>query len=125
MGDHGHAQRVTRAMTIWAVIATLVLAACGGSGTSAAQQVRTVVNDFTVDIGQGKATAACGLTTGQLRSLCNQGGVQDAINQLGSFTSLTISKVVVQGSNATVAFNGSSEVMTLAQRNGHWLVATA
>lgn len=100
-----------------------MLAGCGGQSNG--QQIRNVVNDFTVDLGQGHASAACKLTTGQLRTVCNEGGVQLVASKLGSFTSLTISKVVVQGSSATVAFNASSEVISLSKQNGKWLIGSA
>jgi hypothetical protein len=50
------------------------------------------------------------------RACANSQGVPAA---LSTFTSLTISKVVISGSSATVAFNGSSEVMILGKQNGY------
>jgi hypothetical protein len=50
------------------------------------------------------------------RACANSQGVPAA---LSTFTSLTISKVVISGSSATVAFNGSREVMILGKQNGY------
>ena len=103
-------------------------------------------------LGQNHWAAACPLTTGRARSVCDSvsagGGPgltaaqcssvspsseagqacasnQAAMSALSAATSLTISKVVVSGSSATVAFNGSSEVMTLSKQNGKWLITSA
>jgi hypothetical protein len=129
------------------VAVALTLAGCGGQ--SAEQQVRSVVNQFTVDIGQRGFGAGCALTTGQMLALCNQlrasgpaptaaecqgagnsvvgqacQAYQSAIGKLGSFTGLTISKIVIQGSSATVVL-GPSEVMTLQDQGGKWLISSA
>jgi hypothetical protein len=56
------------------LVATVLLA--GGCGSSAPpaqtneQQIRNVVNHFTVDAGQADYKAACALTTGQMRASC-------------------------------------------------------
>lgn len=100
-------------------LATAALAACGGS--SPEQQIRDVVNHFTVDVGQNQLSAACRLTTGQLAAACSS----LPPGHLASFTSLTISKVVVSGSSATVAFSGSSEVMSLARTGSGWRISSA
>jgi hypothetical protein len=139
---------VARSVLTAAILATIV-AGCGGQSDE--QQVRSAVNHFTVGVGQGDWSAACKLATGQEHStLCalaaaggplspsqcsqvspsSQAGQDCASSQattsaLSSFTSLTISKVVVSGQTATVAFSGSSEVMTLTKQNGNWLIATA
>lgn len=105
-------------------VAMAVLTGCG-AGAGASEQVRNVVNQFTVEIGQGNAGAACRLTTGELLTICREGGAQLVVSRLGAFTSLTIDKVVILGSTATVAFAGSQEVMTLAERGGKWLVSSA
>jgi hypothetical protein len=133
-----------------AVLAAVALAGCGGSGgQSNAQQIRGVVNHFTVDAGQDHWDAACKLATGQERSaicgLAKAGGPltaaqcssvsatsvmgqecaasQAATAGLSAFTGLVIDKVVISGSSATVAFRGSSDVMTVNKQDGHWLVA--
>jgi hypothetical protein len=133
------------------LVAAVLLAGCGSSAPpqSNEQQVRNVVNHFTVDAGQADYKAACALTTGQVRASCagleslssdfahcsqvsptsqvGQGcaSLKSEVRGMSSFTSLTISKVVISGSSATVAFNGSAEVMTLSKQGGKWLIATA
>ena len=133
------------------VAVALVVAGCGSSAPSAQQQIRNVVDHYTVDIGQRDYPAACKLATGSALSDCQsfpdiaklqaecQGegtnttsvlGQECATFQasqisIGNFTGLTISKVVVSGSTATVAFNASNEVMTLARKDGRWLIAAA
>jgi len=141
-----------RRLIVVAVTAA-ALAGCGGSGAPAAsptQQVTNVTNHFTVDVGQKDYAAACKLTTGAMRQSCAgladlpqlqaecKGEGTNTTSVLGrdcaalpaqqaplaGFTSLTVSKVVVSGPSATVAFSGSSEVMQLAKRNGRWLVSS-
>jgi hypothetical protein len=133
------------------LVAAVLLAGCGSSAPpqSNEQQIRNVVNHFTVDAGQAGYKAACALTTGQMRASCagleslsgdlahcgqvspaSQAGqgcasLRSQASAMSSFTSLIIGKVVISGSSATVAFNGSSEVMTLSKQNGKWLIATA
>jgi hypothetical protein len=106
---------------IGAGAATLVLlAGCGGQSDE--QEIRSVVSHFFVDVAHGTVPAACRLTTGPLRELCNT--TKGATAQLGAFPSLTISKVTISGSRATVTLVGSSEVATLRRRSGTWLIAT-
>lgn len=133
------------------MLVALGVAGCGGSSSNSkpnpSQQVRTVVNDFTVELGQNQIRQACQLTTGKLGSTCtaltggptatecqgagnSQAGQACATYQqikgaLSKFTSLTISKVVVIGRQATVAFNASPEVMTLSEQKSRWLISSA
>ena len=141
---------------ILAFVVVGAVAACGGqsSGQSDDQQIRNVVDQFTVNIGQGHYSAACPLTTGNAHkdcvafagpygpysSFCKDEATNGAQSEAGqacissqaqaqvvrSFTSLTVAKVVVTGSTATVTFSGSGgEVFNLAKSDGNWRIASA
>jgi hypothetical protein len=128
------------------------IAACGGQSDD--QQIRNVINQFTVNIGQGHYSAACPLSTGNAHkdcaafagpygpdwSFCRDEATNGAQSQAGqacislqlqaravrSFTSLTVAKVVVSGSTATVTFNGSGgDVFNLAKSDGNWRITSA
>lgn len=137
--------RTATAALVIAALAGLLLAGCGGQ--SDAQQVRNVVNQFTVEVGNHNP-AACSLMTPHFRAgtakltvlIQNSYSAKPDCGQVirdsqqlgsaaptgfGSFASLTISKVVITGSAATVAFAGSSEVVRLVKQNGNWLVNSA
>jgi hypothetical protein len=104
------------------LLALTLLAGCGASASDD-QQIRGVVDHFTVAASEGDPSA-CALTTGQLRMLC-RGYLGQAHGALSSLTGAAISKVVVSGSTATVAFANSSDIVTLEKSNGKWLVASA
>jgi hypothetical protein len=109
-----------------AVIVALLLAGCGGSHQSDAQQVRSVISHFAADAQRNDWNAACGLVTGQIQTICRDikaaGPNSFASKLLSSFTAMTISKVVVHGSTATVAFSGSGQVLKLVRQKGRWLI---
>jgi hypothetical protein len=108
------------------LIVALLLAGCGGSRQSNAQQVRGVISHFAADVGRNDWTAACSLVTGQIKTICREikaaGPNSFGAKLLSSFSGMTISKVVVHGSAATVAFTGSSQVLKLTKQKGHWLI---
>jgi hypothetical protein len=109
-----------------ALIVALLLAGCGGSRQSNAQQVRGVISHFAADVGRNDWNAACSLVTGQIKTICREikaaGPNSFGAKLLSSFSGMTISKVVVHGSAATVAFTGSSQVLKLTKQKGHWLI---
>lgn len=128
-------------------LAALTVAACasGAHGPSPEQAVRAVVNRYTVDIGTNDFKDACALTSGSFRTSCEFVARLGGINAVGSFCSsaggnatqcqslsqnasataaLVISKVVVTGQTAWVAFAGQSFVMRLARENGVWRVVS-
>jgi hypothetical protein len=128
LADTAAMRRRLFACCMAAALAALALAACGGgSGQSAEQQVRSVVNQFTVDLGGGNTSAACKLAAGTIKSWCAQ-GTQSEIALLKSLETATISKVVISGDSATVLVNTGSagtERITLVNHGGSWLVSGA
>jgi hypothetical protein len=140
---------VRKAVPAWIALALVALAACGGHRDESA--VRSTIKHFTADIARGDYTAACRLTTGQLRTVCvslraegrflssakcSRVGPETELGQmcasmhryasaLFSYTRLTISKVTISGQLATVAFSGSDEVMGLTSSGGRWLISAA
>jgi hypothetical protein len=134
--------------TTIAIVTALLIAGCGGeSGRSDEQQIRSVVNQFTVEVG-GHNPAACSLMTPRLRRAIGQ-DVADLLNSYGAkpsckrvirsgpqqfavpapvgsvYASFTISKIVIIGKTATVAFNGRNNVVRLVKTGGTWLVNSA
>lgn len=118
-----------------AITAALLVASCG-SGTSDSQQVRSLVNRFTIELGLSNP-AACNLMTPRFQdnlvqlSLTGAADCAAAVQNTHEWlflSSLKISKVDISGSKATVVFDphlqvgGGPEVASLSKQHDKWLV---
>ncbi len=115
--------RSTSAYVIATLAASIAVGGCGGASSEGSEEasIRATVERFTAEAGEGNASA-CALTTGEARPLC--GYLPSIGEKAKALTGLTIAKVVVTGSSATVVFGGpSGETMTLTKLGGEWLVS--
>jgi len=128
-------------------VAALALAGCGGGDENDApdpEQVTEVATDYAHAFGDGDGERACELLTPgaqdafveRVSSLVGTRDCPEAVSKLqavagpnvtGPFREATVDGVKVTGDKATARINagGSSEQVTLEQRDGEWLLTKA
>ncbi len=117
-----------------AAIVVVVIVLLSGGGQPGESDARDIADRFTVALGEGDGESACALMTAD--EVEHYGGAgqcadktshfQEALTLIGShdLTSLTVSKVIVNGDTASVYFEQDPQyVLRLQAVDGEWRIA--